>query len=59
MSRISDLMYGPLENALYALNGDLLTLEETQCALINAINHIRTLEARLNKIDVDQKEDAI
>jgi len=49
MSNLHGLLYGSLEETRDALQ-ETLTLEETQCALINAIRHISVLEARIEKL---------
>lgn len=52
MSRMSEMQYGPIIDAQGQLEaGEDITLQETQCALINAITHIRTLERKLERLE--------
>lgn len=51
MSRMNEMWYGSLAEARQHLESDTPTLEETQCALINAINHIEKLERQVERLE--------
>lgn len=53
MSLLFDMMHDGLAHTQELLEGDLVSLEETQGALINAIRHIRDLEGLVQNLQRD------
>jgi hypothetical protein len=56
MSRLSNMTYGSLEDVQRLLNeGEHVDLNETQAALINAIQVIRRLETAVQRLEANSR----